>query len=188
MENCLYYEVQRINKLLKWFILLFLGAIPLISYAILFYLFTFKHNPFFLSKETYTFFTTGIIVILISILIIILFSSLKLEIFLNSEGIFFRLFPIQQKFRKITFAEVAFFTVRKFNPITEYGGWGIRYSIRGNGVAYTLSGNFGLQIELNNSRKVLIGTQNPDQILSSLLSLIPSKYISNKTRENNETN
>jgi len=183
MENSIYYEVQRINKYLKWFILLFLGVVPLFSYSYLFYIFTFKHTPLFLSKETYTFFSTGVIVILVSLLIVLLFMSLKLEVFLNSEGIFFRLFPIHRRFRKIPFSDVNFFTIRKFNAITEYGGWGIRYSIRGNGVAYTLSGKFGLQIELNSARKILIGTQQPEQILSVLLTLVPSKYISNKSRE-----
>ncbi len=134
------------------------------------------------------FFATGSIVIIISILIVILFLSLKLELYFNSEGIFFRLFPLHRKFRKIPFNDIHSFTVRKFNPFTEYGGWGIRYSIRGNGIAYTLSGRFGLQIELTSARRMLIGTHHPEEILSSLLSFIPNKYISNNKMVSNEEN
>lgn len=188
MESYIYYEVQKINKYLRWFVLLVLGILPLFSYSFLFYSLSVKYSHFFLSKETFTLFATGIVVIIISTLLVILIFSLKLELHLNSVGIFFRFFPFHRKFRKIPFSDINSFTIRKFNPITEYGGWGIRYSIRGNGLAYTLSGRFGLQIELNSARKMLIGTHHPEEVLSALKFFIPNKYFLNNNTVSNEKN
>ena len=56
-----------------------------------------------------------------------------------------------------------------YSPLREYGGWGIRYGW--NGKAYNVSGNQGIQLELSEGRRVLIGTQNPPQFLAALQSL-----------------
>lgn len=64
--------------------------------------------------------------------------------------------------------------IRKYNPVTESRGWGIKYrkfnkwfNIRGVtnfNIIYTMSGNIGLQLELTDGKLVLIGTHNPDEM------------------------
>ena len=54
--------------------------------------------------------------------------------------------------------------VRTYSPLGEYGGWGLRYSLSGNGMAYNVSGNKGLQLELSNGKKVLFSTNKLEEL------------------------
>jgi hypothetical protein len=49
--------------------------------------------------------------------------------------------------------------VRKYNPLTEYGGWGYRTGFGKKSGAMNVKGNIGIQIELSNGKKLLLGTQ-----------------------------
>jgi len=51
--------------------------------------------------------------------------------------------------------------VRKYNPITEYGGWGLRWGLKGK--AYNMSGNKGIQLVLNGNIRLLIGTNKAEE-------------------------
>ncbi|MCX7879083.1 MAG: hypothetical protein N2517_00270 [Ignavibacteria bacterium] len=174
-----YYEVQKINKYLMWLIILFAGVAPIASFFFLFITFPPLTSEFWLDKDRFVFVLAGFFGILVSVFIIFLFLSIKLELRINSEGIHFRLFPFHKKFRKISFSEIKSFTVRTFHPILEYGGWGIRYSVRRNGVAYTISGRNGLQIELNSLKRLMIGIKQPKMVLEILNKYIPEKYFRN---------
>ena len=66
----------------------------------------------------------------------------------------------------IPFNKIRSYKIRKYRPILEYGGWGIRFNRTGK--AYTVSGKIGLQIELSNGKEILIGTENPEKLLHSL--------------------
>lgn len=44
----------------------------------------------------------------------------------------------------------------------------MRYSFRGKGRAFNVSGNIGLQLEFINGEKLLIGTQNPEKLRNVL--------------------
>ena len=54
------------------------------------------------------------------------------------------------------------YEVRTYRPIREYGGYGIRYSSKGK--AYNVSGDRGVQIELLNGERLLIGSQRADEL------------------------
>ncbi|MBE9601319.1 hypothetical protein [Pedobacter sp. MC2016-24] len=58
--------------------------------------------------------------------------------------------------------------VRKYSPLTEYGGWGIRFGLFGQGNAFNVSGNEGLQLEFNDHTKLLIGTKKPAELTETL--------------------
>jgi hypothetical protein len=55
---------------------------------------------------------------------------------------------------------------RTYSPVLEFGGWGIR--VGGGGMAYNVSGNEGVQLVLKSGRRVLIGTRQPDVLMSAL--------------------
>ncbi|MCE2789731.1 MAG: hypothetical protein LW630_07455 [Saprospiraceae bacterium] len=49
----------------------------------------------------------------------------------------------------------------QYNPIRQFGGWGIRSS-RKYGKAYSVYGSTGVQLTLKNGQKLLIGTNQPE--------------------------
>jgi hypothetical protein len=52
--------------------------------------------------------------------------------------------------------------------LTEYGGWGLRLGLFGKGTAFNVSGDIGLQLEFTDDRKLLIGTNKPDELIETL--------------------
>jgi hypothetical protein len=106
---------------------------------------------------------------LVSILITIFLANFKLEIKIKADGIYIRFFPFQLSYKHYSWVNISKLYVRKYSPLGEYGGWGYRYG--SGGKAFTISGNQGLQIELVNHKKLLIGTQKAEEIESVLNNL-----------------
>lgn len=103
------------------------------------------------------------------------FLLLRLETSINEEGIMVRFYPIQRKFRQYKWERIEEAYVREFSPILEYGGWGFRTSMKGNGKAWTASGNKGLQIITKDGSKFLVGTQMSEE-LDAVISRYMKKY------------
>lgn len=95
---------------------------------------------------------------------------LRLETSIDREGISYRFSPFHFKARQIPWSEITQAWVREYRPVKEYGGWGVRISLR-NGKAFNVRGNKGLQLVLKNGKKILIGTQEPQEIEKALLQL-----------------
>ena len=114
------------------------------------------------------------------LLIIPLFLLFRLDTTVDDTGVSYRFFPIHFNPVQMNWDEIEKAYVRQYRPIVEYGGWGIRYSF-GNGKAFNMAGNMGLQLELKNGKKILIGTQEPDRINETLRLLIRSGRITNDT-------
>lgn len=105
------------------------------------------------------------------LLVTLVILNIKLDTQIKNDGIYFRLFPFQFSFIYVSWELLDKCYVRKYSPIKEFGGWGLRYSFGGNGKAYNISGNQGLQLELTNKKKILIGTQNPEEITAVLVKI-----------------
>lgn len=103
------------------------------------------------------------LIIAVTLFITLLIASVRLQTRLAADGIYFRFFPFQIKFRHYPWPEVRRAYLRKYAPLKEYGGWGIRLSMFKNGIAYTVAGNHGIQIELTNGKKRLLGTRKPEE-------------------------
>lgn len=133
------------------------------------------------------------IVIVISLGIVLwVYFSLNLEVWIDQDGIHYRFFPLIYKNKLISKEEIQRFEIRKYSPILDYGGrgirhgigwklsiidfkvgvfggWGIRHGIgRKWGKAYIVSGNIGLQLYLTNGKKVLFGTQRSQSIMYAM--------------------
>jgi len=93
-------------------------------------------------------------------------SSTKLVTEVREDGIYFKLYPLQHSFKKILFEEIKTYKKRRYHPIREYGGWGLRFGRRGR--AYNISGKKGIQFELVNGKRILIGTQRPDEFFQAV--------------------
>ena len=105
---------------------------------------------------------------LFPLLAIILFRLLTLETIINEEGIHYRFRPFQRKPKIIKAEDVLHFEVKKYSPLKDYGGWGIRLGSFNKGKAYNVSGNMGVLFEFKNGKKFLLGTQKPSDIRSAL--------------------
>jgi hypothetical protein len=53
-------------------------------------------------------------------------------------------------------------TARIYNPLWDYGGWGIRTTHHGQ--AFTMKGNEGVELVLRSGKRVLIGSERADQL------------------------
>jgi len=84
----------------------------------------------------------------------------KLITRVDEKGIHYRFFPLQRKSKSVLWEEIQKAYVRKYDPISEYGGWGFKGGFRRKkGRAINTKGNIGIQLELKGSKKLLIGTQ-----------------------------
>lgn len=118
-----------------------------------------------LTKEDSSIDTVKFVIVLGSILICILpIFIIKLKTRIDEKGIHFQFFPFHLSEKTIAWAEIKSIRVRKYDPIGEYGGWGIKLSFRhGLGKAINVSGDIGIQLELNNGKPFLLGTQKQDE-------------------------
>ena len=135
----------------------------------------------------------GIILIATGASLLLLFSVLKLVTEVRDDGLYVRLFPLP--FRRIALDDIESYFVRTYRPIREYGGWGLRFGFSGR--AYNARGNRGLQLVLKprrlprgaevapqhpavqlvqkSRRRVLIGSQQPEQLEAALKAAIDSQ-------------
>jgi hypothetical protein len=88
---------------------------------------------------------------------LVLWMQLKTRI--DREGIKVIYLPFGSSKKFFPWKEMEDCYVRKYNPLIEYGGWGIKGL--GNKKAYNVSGNHGIQIVTRDKKNFLVGTQHP---------------------------
>jgi hypothetical protein len=96
------------------------------------------------------------IIVTIELMVLVLLFSTRLETKLDEHGVSYRLFPFHLKTRFIAWNQISSAQVRKYNPLGEYWGWGIKGTRKNRAV--NIAGDVGLQLELKNGCKLLIGT------------------------------
>lgn len=162
MKNArVYRETQYFRQIWLWFILLGINAV--LIYGIV--------SELVFNKPFGN--TTGSLVAVIVVLVLfgvitMLFAFVRLDTEIRNDGIYYRFYPFQLKFKGISKTIITEAYIRKYNPISEYGGWGIRVGWVGRGMAYNISGNIGLQIEYSSGKKLLIGTRKPKEVEQAL--------------------
>lgn len=113
-----------------------------------------------------------IILILASLILAaaVIFTVLsKLETQIKKDGVYVRFYPAHRKFKYYPWSEISKAYVRQYSPLGEYGGWGLKgFS---DNKALNISGKTGFQLELKNGKKLLIGTQKPEEIKELLTRL-----------------
>lgn len=103
----------------------------------------------------------------------VLFLSLKLVTDVRNDRLYVRLFPLQFHVHEISYAEIKTYEIRTYSAMKEYGGYGIRYGVKGK--AYNVSGNKGIQFEFLDGKRLLIGTQRPEEFRQALESVAGRK-------------
>jgi len=99
-----------------------------------------------------------------------LFYVMNLTTEVREDGLYYRLFPFHWSFKRIGGSDIGKFELITYRPLRDYGGWGIRYGF--NGKAYNVSGNRGVQLQLRDGRRVLIGSQKPEDLAGALQVII----------------
>ncbi len=98
------------------------------------------------------------LLLMFGVTIPIFFFTLRTRI--DEKGIHYRFFPFHRRFRTILWSDIKSVSVRKYNAISEYGGWGLKGGFsRKKGTAVNVSGDIGIQLILTTNKKLLIGTQ-----------------------------
>ncbi|MFZ9847468.1 MAG: hypothetical protein ACO3EE_04890 [Flavobacteriales bacterium] len=97
-----------------------------------------------------------IFVVLVLIASFIFFYVMKLEYKITEQKIEYKYFPFHRKWRSIDRSEVANISFVQYIALKEYGGWGIKYGRKG--IAYNVSGNYGIFVELKSGKTMMLGT------------------------------
>ncbi len=163
-ESILFAEKQKFRQWWIWVILIGINGIFLTGLIIqLVYGTAFGDKPM---SNVGLILSTGLM-----LLIIIMFLTIRLETIVKKDGIYVRFFPFQIALRFYSWENIQYCYIRTYQPIKEYGGYGIRYGFIGNGKALNISGNKGLQLIQTNDKKILIGTKQPDLLAQTLLKI-----------------
>ncbi|MEZ4921413.1 MAG: hypothetical protein R2792_20125 [Saprospiraceae bacterium] len=97
---------------------------------------------------------TGLVIFLLfELALLLLFWKMRLDTEIDERGIRVRFFPFVNK-------HIDWRSIKKAEMINYgfVGGWGIRLGTK-HGTVYNISGNKGLAIELEDGKKICIGTQ-----------------------------
>jgi len=104
------------------------------------------------------------------VLLPVFLASMRLVTQVRHDGIYLRFIPFHWRWVRIEPERIKGVQARTYNPLLEYGGWGIRYGARGK--AYTISGNRGVELEFANGRTLLIGSQRAEELASVIRGLL----------------
>ena len=113
--------------------------------------------------------------VLLGILLPLFFYKLKLITEVRENGLYIRFLPFHRSFKRIPLEQLKKHEVRTYRAITEYGGRGITWGPAGK--AYNVSGNRGVQLEFTDGKRLLIGSQKPEQLDSAI-----AQYVKNHDR------
>jgi hypothetical protein len=69
--------------------------------------------------------------------------------------------------RHIPLAEVRRAQARRYSPLLDYGGWGVRYAFV-RGWAFTTGGHDGVLVETTNGKKIMIGSRRAKELESAI--------------------
>ena len=154
-DDLAFTETQRFTQIWLWALVILVAAIGWWAFIVqIIFGHDFGTNP---APDA----LLWIIFILLGVGFPMFFRGLKLVTELHDDHILLRYSPIYK--RRILYSDIKSVHTRQYRPIAEYGGWGIRWSPT-NGIAYNVSGNMGVQLELTNGKKLLIGSQHADEL------------------------
>ncbi len=97
---------------------------------------------------------------LAGIAIIAVVATMGLITELRQDAVKVWLWPLF--WRTLRYEDIVEAEARQYNPLTEYGGWGMRWGISGQ--AWNVSGRYGVQLVLRDGRRVLIGSRESEEL------------------------
>ena len=101
--------------------------------------------------------------------ILSLFLSNCLIAQVTVDGIYVRFPPFMPSEQQYLWKDIREVYIIKYKPITQYGGWGVRIGPYGR--AFNISGTTGLQVLFHDNSRLLIGTKQPEKLITVLKKL-----------------
>jgi hypothetical protein len=102
----------------------------------------------------------------------IAWRRMHLLVEVRDAGIYIRFIPFAR--RDIPFSEIAAFEARTYDPIREYGGWGVKGGWGTGKRAYNTSGNQGVELTMQDGSKIMIGSQRPVELEAAIAAAMPA--------------
>ena len=100
-------------------------------------------------------------------------GSLVTEV--EADGVYFCYFPFHRAPRRIGLEQIERWEARRYNPLLDYGGWGIRVGLRARGRAYNMHGRWGVWFRATDGRQLLLGTQEPEAFTAALQAALDAR-------------
>lgn len=150
----LFRETQRFRQLWVWILCAAIAMVPVILIT-----------PLLLQGPRATQFITLSIFMAVGFFPLAI-TFIGLTTIVTSDMVILEFFPFRK--RRIPIAHIASCSVEKYHPIKEFGGWGIKWSLRNTTTAYSVSGDQGLRLQLAGGEKLLIGTLRPRDLAEAL--------------------
>lgn len=163
MKDVYFYERQRFRQ--WWFWVLTLGISLLFIVGCIQQLVLqkpFGNNPM---SDVWLIITTALFLLLSLSLL-----TATLITFINKEGVYVKFSPFHSRYKFFNWNEIDAVQIREYQPVSEFGGWGIRVGRRG-AKAYNASGKIGMELHLQNKKKIMIGTNQPSDLKRALIEL-----------------
>lgn len=155
-DTVLFREVQRFDQWWLWLLvfistsMMWYGAIQQLVFGR-----PFGENP---ASDT----EMSLLLVIFGVILPLFMYSLKLITEVRQDGLYIRFYPFHFSYRRYPYESIASYKIRVYSPLKEYGGWGIRYGSKGR--AYNVSGDRGVQLEFNDGKNLLIGSQKPEEM------------------------
>jgi hypothetical protein len=128
-----------------------------------------------ISSETNINLITGYMLIMLGLLFAA--STIRLRFSVDSKMIVIHFFPFLLKPKKIELSNIIELKVRKYSPIKEFGGWGVRFNFLNKAICYNTPGtDYLLDILLSSSKRVQISTINNIDLENFLQSNFKDKF------------
>ena len=143
-----YWETQRFRQLWIWVIITVPTVVTISSLTWSIY-----NTP---AKTSILILTALIFGIFFSLIIYLIYIAC-LDTKVTADGVYIKFRPFHRKWIQFSFESIQEAESCKYNPIRDYGGWGIRYGFKGK--AYNVSGNKGVLIKFSEGNPLLIGSQ-----------------------------
>ncbi len=159
-QPILFREQQRFRQFWLWVVVLGVAAIFWVGFA--YQLFEGQapgSNPVTIAEAI-------ILLVLVGVGLPLFFYSMKLTTKVYPGMLTIKFSPFHLKAVRVPLHLLRNYEYVAYNPIYDYGGWGIRWT--SNGKAYTTSGNEGVQLYFYNQKPILLGSQRADELYEAI--------------------
>ncbi|HLY16659.1 MAG TPA: hypothetical protein VKR61_05520 [Bryobacteraceae bacterium] len=102
---------------------------------------------------------------LVTVVVAVWFLRLKMVTEVRPDGLFVWFVWLWPE-RTIPWNQIRSVEARRYRPIRDFGGWGVRWAARG--IVYHARGNRGARLELDSGERVLIGSQRSDELVRAI--------------------
>lgn len=94
------------------------------------------------------------------IIMVFVMMSLRLEVFIDDEGVHYRMVPVKGKWRIVTPSQISSYTFADRYKLFESGGIGHHRNILKNTRSFRIFGGKHMTLTLNDGHRLLLGTQD----------------------------